>query len=75
MADIRQKIEQFLDQIKSETITRENIDLEQVYILLTHATINIDRLTRDKINLGWQVNPDRSGGQFTDEEIYRQDRL
>ena len=75
MYDVRQKIEQFLNLIENETITKENINLEQVYILLTHAAINIDRLTRDKIALGWQTNPDRMGGQFTDEEINRPDRL
>lgn len=75
MDNVRQKIEQFLEQIESETVTQKNIDIEQVYILLTHAAINIDRLTRDKIALGWQTNPDRMGGQFTDEEINRPDRL
>ena len=75
MDNVRQKIEQFLEQIESETVTQKNIDIEQVYILLTHAAINIDRLTRDKIALGWQTNPDRMGGQFTNEEINRPDRL
>jgi hypothetical protein len=75
MDNVRQKIEQFLEQIENETVTQKNIDIEQVYILLTHAAINIDRLTRDKIALGWQTNPDRMGGQFTDEEINRPDRL
>ena len=43
--------------------------------------VNIDELNRilddlvecsvQGINLSWQQNPDRSGGQFTDEEINR----
>lgn len=75
MNDARQKIERFLDQIENETVTKENIDLEQVYILLTHAAMRIDQLTRDNVDLSWSANPDRSGGQFTQEELNRPDHL
>ena len=75
MNDVRKKIEQFLKQIENETITQKNIDIDEVFILLTHAARNLDQLRQDNVALGWQTNPDRMGGQFTDEEIHRPDRL
>lgn len=33
--------------------------------------VEIDRLRKANIDMGWQLNPDRMGGQFTREETER----
>jgi hypothetical protein len=36
---------------------------------LSKAFEEIERLRKVNTELGWQLNPDRSGGQFTEEEM------
>ena len=31
----------------------------------------VDSLEKQNTDMGWRLNPDRMGGQFTDEEINR----
>lgn len=35
----------------------------------------IDSLKRKVVDMSWELNPDRSGGQFTQEDLTRSDRL
>jgi hypothetical protein len=44
---------------------------QSTYILLSRAAAEIARLRKANSDMGWELNPDRMGGQFTDEEINR----
>ena len=39
--------------------------------LYHEAADEIERLRKAISDMGWQLNPDRMGGQFTEEEIKR----
>ncbi len=39
--------------------------------LLARAAAEITRLRKANSDMGWELNPDRMGGQFTDEEKNR----
>ena len=70
--------EAYLDQMEKDIVAyNQTVN----YAVAKYLRINIDELNRilddlvecsvQGINLTWQQNPDRSGGQFTDEEIAR----
>jgi hypothetical protein len=42
---------------------------EELYKLLCRAIVEIEHLRKANADMGWSLNPDRSGGQFTQEEI------
>ena len=44
---------------------------QSTYILLARAAAEIARLRKANSDMGWELNPDRMGGQFTEEEINR----
>jgi hypothetical protein len=44
---------------------------QDTYILLNRAYGEIERLRKANSDMGWQLNPDRMGGQFTEEEKNR----
>ena len=44
-------------------------DDPELSILLMRTIDYIQRLEKRNIDLSWDVNPDRSGGQFTREEL------
>lgn len=69
MADILQDLADVVDDI--EHCTRNHMDGAELYILLSRAVDEIERLRKANIDMGWQLNPDRMGGQFTQEEINR----
>lgn len=69
MADILQDLADIVDDI--EHCTRNHMDGAELYILLSRAVGEIERLRKANIDMGWQLNPDRMGGQFTQEEINR----
>ena len=47
---------------------------KQELIALYHdALLQIEELKKRNFELGWRLNPDRMGGQFTQEEINRGD--
>ena len=50
---------------------RETGSGHELYILLSRAVGEIERLRKRNVELGWIENPDRSGGQFTEWEINR----
>jgi hypothetical protein len=47
---------------------------ERLALALTSRDREIQRLLNANIDLGWQTNPDRMGGQFTQEERDRAER-
>ena len=69
MTDIMQDISGILVEI--ENGYRNTMSGTELYILLSRAAGEIDSLRRKNIQLGWEANPDRSGGQFTQEELNR----
>lgn len=72
MSDIVQDMAGFLAKIDAgelEEIFDE--DPMVIYIMLTRAVGEIERLRKANSDMGWQLNPDRSGGQFTEEEKNR----
>lgn len=44
-------------------------DDPELSILLLRTIDYIQRLEKRNIDLSWEVNPDRSGGQFTRDEL------
>lgn len=73
--DIQDKIAEFLFNLdEGDPLPDRNM----IYLLLTQAAGAIDRLDRENARLqkansdmGWELNPDRMGGQFTEEEKNR----
>jgi hypothetical protein len=43
----------------------------QLIVLVIDLQDEIKRLRKANIDMGWQLNPDRMGGQFTREETER----
>jgi hypothetical protein len=50
---------------------QDEMDHLDTYILLNRAYGEIERLRKANSDMGWQLNPDRMGGQFTEEEKNR----
>jgi hypothetical protein len=69
MTDIIQDLSEVVARI--EDGDQLELAQEELYLLLSRAVGEIDRLRRANSDLGWQLNPDRMGGQFTDEELNR----
>lgn len=69
MPDILQDLADIVNDI--EHCTRNHMDGAELYILLSRAVDEIERLRKANIDMGWELNPDRMGGQFTQEEINR----
>jgi len=72
MTDILNTINRFLKSINVDEV--EEIldeDPKKIYIMLSQAADEIERLRKLNSDMGWQLNPDRMGGQFTEEEKNR----
>jgi hypothetical protein len=69
MNDILQDLSGALAEI--ENGIRNTMSDTELYLLLSRAVGEIDRLRRRNIELSWIENPDRSGGQFTEWELNR----
>lgn len=74
-ADIQDKIAEVLSDLDDK---KPLPDKSIIYVLLTQAAGAIDRLDRENhrllkanVDMGWELNPDRMGGQFTEEEKNR----
>jgi hypothetical protein len=52
----------------------EDMTREQLIGQIMYLRKKISRLEDAVSDMGWQLNPDRMGGQFTDEEIARAER-
>ncbi len=44
---------------------------EKIAIKFFSMEMEIERLRKENSDMGWKLNPDRMGGQFTREEIER----
>jgi hypothetical protein len=71
MTDILQDMADFLVRIDEGEIDSDDLDPSTIYVMVSRAVGEIERLRKANIEMGWQLNPDRMGGQFTDEEINR----
>jgi hypothetical protein len=71
MTDILQDMADFLVRIDEGEIDSDDLDPSTIYVMISRAVGEIERLRKANIEMGWQLNPDRMGGQFTDEEINR----
>jgi hypothetical protein len=77
MTDIKIEIADILAEIDDKEFV---YDPQRIYMVLTLAAMKlrkyeneIKRLNDQNIEMGWRLNPDRMGGQFTQEEINRRD--
>lgn len=68
MSDILQDVADLLAKMDDGELEGDDLDPSNVYILLSRAVGEIDRLRRVNSDMGWRLNPDRMGGQFSDDE-------
>jgi hypothetical protein len=68
MTDILQDLADVLAQIDDGEADEDILDVSSVYILLSRAVGEIERLRKTNSDMGWRLNPDRMGGQFTEDE-------
>jgi hypothetical protein len=71
MSDILQDLANVVAEIDDGEADSDTLDISTIYILLSRAVGEIERLRKANSDMGWQLNPDRSGGQFTEEEKNR----
>lgn len=69
MTDILQDMAELL--AKMENGDPQDLTQKELYLLLSRAVGEIDRLRRVNSDMGWRLNPDRMGGQFSEEEKNR----
>jgi len=74
MADILQDLADIVADIDNGEADSDTMDISSVYILLSRAVAEIERLRKINRDQSWQINPDRMGGQFTQDEINRASR-
>jgi hypothetical protein len=66
MTDVLKQLNDTLEEI---TLGYRNVmGGDELKLLLFNAAFEIERLRKRNIDIGWQINPDRMGGQFTSEE-------
>jgi len=75
VSDIVTDIADILAEMEDKTFV---YDPQRIYLILSRAAGRIDSQARELKKLsdtvsdmGWRLNPDRMGGQFTDEEKNR----
>lgn len=59
------------DKIRRSEVDRLRAELERVRAELEHERYKNRRLSKENLEYSFQVNPDTSGGAFTEEEIRR----
>lgn len=67
MTDILQDMADLLAKI--EDGDPQDLTQKELYLLLSRAVAEIDRLRKVNSDMSWRQNPDRMGGQFTEEEV------
>jgi hypothetical protein len=72
MTDVLNTITGFLKRINIDEV-EEIFDEDplKIYNMLSQAADEIERLREVNSDMGWRLNPDRMGGQFTEEEKNR----
>lgn len=68
MTDILQDMADLLAKIDDSEVEADDLDVNTVYIMLSRAVGEIERLRKANSDMGWGLNPDRMGGQFTEDE-------
>lgn len=51
----------------------DDMTREELLGQIVHLRKRVSQLEKQVTKMGWRDNPDRMGGQFTDEEINRSD--
>lgn len=68
MTDIIEQLDAAIDDIVN---CKEPWSQTRLGVLLFNAKIEIENLRKQNTDMGWRLNPDRMGGQFTEEETER----
>jgi len=58
--------QELIDTLRKASESQDNIALKMLLIM---AAERIGNLNEKNTQTSWQINPDRSGGQFTEDEI------
>jgi hypothetical protein len=69
MTDILQDLAGAVAEI--EDGIRNTMSGTELYLLLSRAVGEIERLRKSNSDIGWQLNPDRMGGSFSEWETNR----
>jgi hypothetical protein len=69
LSDILKDLQDEMDYLASDP--ERNLETLGTYVLLNRAYGEIERLREANSDMGWRLNPDRMGGQFTEEEKNR----
>lgn len=69
MTDILQDLAGAVAEI--EDGIRNTMSGTELYLLLSRAVGEIERLRKSNSDMGWQLNPDRMGGSFSEWETNR----
>lgn len=71
MSDILQDMADLLATIDDGELEGDDLDPSTIYILLSRAVGEIERLRKSNTDMGWKLNPDRMGGSFSEWETNR----
>ncbi len=69
MTDILQDLSNAVVEI--EDGIRNTMSSTELYLLLSRAVGEIERLRKSNSDMGWKLNPDRMGGSFSEWETNR----
>lgn len=69
MKDILVELNETVGQIHSGI--RNTMGGDELLMILFRSAEEIKRLRDSNSDMGWRLNPDRMGGQFTQEELSR----
>lgn len=69
MSDILQDLADAVAEI--EDGIRNTMSGTELYLLLSRAVGEIERLRNSNSDMGWKLNPDRMGGSFSEWETNR----
>lgn len=69
MSDVASDILELLQKIDNGTVEGDDLEVSTIFVLLSRAMNEIERIRNLNAKLSWKSNPDRMGGQFTQDEI------
>ena len=58
---------------KDEFNQLSKLERQELITIVRDLCSRIEKLEASNSEMGWRLNPDRMGGQFTNEEINRRD--
>jgi hypothetical protein len=72
MTDTLKELTATIDEIQTGVFQIPDDNRRHMLVsLLVKAYCEIDRLRESNSDMGWRLNPDRMGGQFSEEEMNR----